>query len=395
MNWLTQIIAVTMLNLKSLPQRLAPSLVSIAGVAAVVMVFAAVLSMAKGFEKTMQAAGSDSTAIVLRSGVSSELSSGISSEQVNIISNAPGVLRDGDKAVLSAELYVLVDLEKKSTSDSANVPLRGVQLEAFDVRDNVTMVEGRKFEPGKNEFVVGRAAQQEFKGLDVGNTIQFGLTQWQVVGVFEADGSVSESELWADVRTVQGAYRRGNSFQSVRVKLESGEGLEELRQTLLDDPRIDPDVYSEKVYYSDQAEPLARFIRIVGYPLTIIMAIGAIFGALNTMYSSVAARGKEIATLRSLGFRPLPVMISTLVESTVLAFIGGILGGGLAYVIFNGYRVSTLNGASFSQVIFDFAVTPDLLIQGLVAALAIGFFGGLLPAIRAVRIPVNQALREL
>lgn len=395
MNWLNQTVAVTLLNLKSLPQRIAASLVAVLGVAAVVMVFAAVLSMAKGFERTMTAAGSDDTAIVLRSASASELNSGLSNEQVTIVTNSPGVLKQDGRPLASAELYVLVDVPKKATLEDANVPLRGVQANAFVVRDNVKMAEGRQFEPGKNEFVVGRAAQQEFVGLDLGAEIKFGLTTWQVVGVFEAGGSVSESELWADVRVVQSAYRRGNSFQSVRVKLEDAEKLEGLKQSLLDDPRIDPDVFSEKEYYSQQSKSMTQFIGVIGYPLTIIMAIGAIFGALNTMYSSVSARGKEIATLRSLGFRPFPIMVSTLVESTALALVGGLLGGAMAYVLFNGYRVSTLNGPTFSQVVFDFAVTSDLLIQGLVAALVIGVIGGFLPAIRAVRIPVNQALREL
>jgi putative ABC transport system permease protein len=263
------------------------------------------------------------------------------------------------------------------------------------VRDHVEIVEGRMFEPGRNEFVVGRAAQQEFVGLDTGSTIRFGQTDWSVVGTFTAGGSVSESELWTDVRVLQDAYRRGNSFQSVRVRLEDKEGVEALGERLTGDPRIDPDVLSEKAYYSAQAEPLSRFIRMVGYPLMILMSIGAVCGALNSMYSSVSARGKEIATLRALGFGPFAVMTSTIVESTLLAAVGGVIGGAAAYLLFNGFRVSTLNGASFSQVVFDFAVTGGLLLQGIVAALIIGVIGGFFPAIRAARLPVAQALREL
>jgi putative ABC transport system permease protein len=251
------------------------------------------------------------------------------------------------------------------------------------------------FEQGKNEIVVGRSAQQEFLGLETGSTIRFGQSEWKIVGAFEAEGSVSESELWTDVRVLQGAYRRGNSFQSVRVKLQSESSLETLTAALEDDPRINPDVMTEKEYYSGQAEPMTRFIKTIGYPLTVLMAIGAVFGALNSMYSSVSMRGKEIATLRALGFGPMSVLISTMVESTLLAFVGGALGGAIAFFVFNGFQVSTLNGASFSQVVFDFAVTGDLLVDGLYVALVIGAFGGLFPAIRAARLPVAQALREL
>jgi putative ABC transport system permease protein len=392
---LKQILAVTALNVRNLPQRISASLVAVVGIAAVVLVFAAVLSMAKGFERTMVSAGSENTAIVMRSGSTAELNSGLSNEQMLIVANAPGVLKNGDTPVVSAELYVVVDVLKKSTNEDANVPLRGVQAAAFDVRDNVRLSEGRMFEPGRNELIVGRAAQQQFAGLEVGSTIAFGQTDWSIVGTFEADGSVSESELWTDVRILQSVYRRGNSYQSVRVRLESPDSLPVLEAALKEDPRIDPDVLTERAYYSSQAESLSNFIRLIGYPLTILMSIGAVFGALNSMYSSVSARGKEIATLRALGFGPFAVMMSTVIESVLLALLGGILGALLAYALFNGFQVSTLNGASFSQVVFNFAVTGDLLLQGLVAALIIGFIGGLFPAIRAARMPVAQALRIL
>lgn len=395
MNTIKQIVAVTLLNLRNLPQRLASSVVAVVGVGAVVLVFAAVLSMAAGLEKTMMAAGSENTAVIMRSGSTSELNSGLSNEQMLIIANAPGVLREGDNAVISAELYVVTDVRKRSSDTDANVPFRGVQPGAFEVRENVRIAEGRMFELGKNEIVVGRAAQEEFRGLGVGETIRFGQNEWTVVGTFEANGSVSESELWTDVRVLQNAYRRGNSFQSVRVRLESPESIETLRQVLEEDPRIDPDVMTERDYYSSQSRGLVQFIKLIGYPLTILMAIGAIFGALNSMYSSVSVRGKEIATLRALGFGPTAVLVSTVVESILLALAGGLLGGLLAYVVFNGFQVSTLNGVSFSQVVFNFAVTPELLIQGLKAALLIGAVGGLFPAIRAARLPVAQALREL
>jgi putative ABC transport system permease protein len=395
MKTLQQIIAVTSLNLRNIPHRLGSSMVAVVGVAAVVLVFAAVLSMARGFERTMASAGTENTAIVLRSGATSEMNSGFSNEQVVIIENAPGVQRDGDRPIVSPELYVIADVRMRRADADAMVPFRGVLAGALEVRPNVRITEGRMFEPGKREIVAGRAANEEFVGLNVGQTIRFGQAEWDVVGVFDANGSVSESEIWTDVRVLQAAYNRGNSFQSVRVRLESPESIDALKQNLENDPRIDPDVMSEREYYSTQSGPMTQFIRAVGYPLTVLMAIGAIFGALNSMYSSVSVRGKEIATLRALGFGPFPVMVSTIIESTLLALIGGLIGGALAYVVFNGFQVSTLNGASFSQVVFAFAVTPELIAQGLYAALLIGLVGGFFPAIRAARLPVAQALREL
>ena len=385
----------TWLNILNLPKRVATSLVAVIGVAAVVLVFAAVLSMANGFERTMTAAGSDDVAIVLRSGSTAELNSGLSNEQVLLVASTPGVVKDGDRALASPELFVIVDIRKKATGSDANVPLRGVQATAFDVREGARIAEGRMFETGKNEMIVGRAAQQAFAGLEVGSTITLGRVDWAVVGVFEAGGSVSESEIWTDDRVLQDAYRRGNSYQSVRVRLEDKAKFADFEQALTADPRIEADVYDEREFYSTQAAGLSNFIRLLGYPITMLMGIGAVFGALNSMYSSVSSRGTEIATLRALGFGPFAVLISTIIESTLLALVGGLLGGALAYVIFNGFRVSTLNSNSFSQVVFDFAVTPDLLIQGIITALIIGLIGGLLPAVRAARLPVALALREL
>ena len=320
---------------------------------------------------------------------------GFSNEQTQIIANMPGVLKEGDKPVSSAELFVVVDIIKRSNNKDANVPFRGIQVGAFDVRDGVELVDGRMFETGKNEMIVGRGVEQEFVGIGVGDTIRFGLVDWQIVGAFEAGGNSAESEVWTDVRVLQDAYRRGNSYQSVRVRLDGPESIDALKEALEADPRVDIDVFSERDYYAAQAEGLSQFIRVLGYPITFLMAIGAVFGALNAMYSSVSSRGTEIATLRALGFGPFAVLVSTIIESTLLAVIGGLLGGALAYAVFNGFRVSTFNGNSFSQVVFDFAVTGDLLIQGITVALIIGLIGGLMPAIRAARLPVAQALREL
>jgi putative ABC transport system permease protein len=396
MGALKQAVAVTGINLRSIPARRGSSFVAVLGVAAVVGVFAAVLSMATGFQRTMMSAGADNVAVVLRAGATAELNSTLANEQVQIIAGAPGIARGADgRPLASAELYVVVDLPKIGSSTPANVPLRGMEPAGIEVRDNVRLTAGRMFEPGRAEIVVGRAAQGQFAGLELGESVRFGQSAWEVVGVFDAGGAVTESELWCDVRSLQSAYRRGNTFQSVRVRLDDPAGLSVLESALARDPRLDVDVEPEIAYYAEQARPLTQFIMWVGYPVSLLMAIGAVFGALNTMYSSVAARTREIATLRALGYGAVPVACSTLVESLLLAAAGGAMGAAIAYVLFNGYTVSTLNGSTFSQVVFAFAVTPKLLAQSCAAALIIGFFGGLLPAIRAARLPVLTALREL
>jgi putative ABC transport system permease protein len=392
---LNQILIVTWSNILSLSNRLGASAVAVFGTACVVGVFIGVLSMATGFQKTMTAAGSETTMILLRDGATSEMNSGFTKEQVQLIGDAPGVARDTDNRPLtSAELYVIVDIPKKNTGTPSNVPLRGLEPQAFAVRDQVRIIEGRRFEPGRNELIVGRAAQTQFTGLQLGDTIKFGQNVWSVVGIFEAGGGVAESELWCDVHILQQAYTRGSSYQSVRVKLQNVAALPEFKRALASDPRLTVKLESEKDYYAGQSEMLTKFIKSVGYPLAILMAIGAIFGALNTMYASVSARTREIATLRALGFGSTSIIVSTLAESLLLSLAGGILGSVIVYVVFNGYTVSTINGQSFSQVVFAFAVTPGLLLQGIVAAAFIGLWGGLFPAIRAVRVPVVEALRE-
>jgi len=395
MRWLRQVLALTFLNVRTLPNRPGSSAVAIVGIAAVVAVFAGVLSMANGFERTVAGTGSDDVAIVLRDGSTTELTSGLSLEQTRIIAGAPGVLRGADdEPIASAELFVIVEMTKKSTGTGANIALRGIQPTGYSLRKRVEISAGRRFEAGRYEVVVGRGAQKQFVGLELGNTIRFGQTEWTIVGVFEDGGSVFESELWCDVRVLQPAYRRGNFFQTVRAQLSGPQSLGEFEAALEEDPRVEVDVFSEREYYAEQAEAVTTFIRFVGYPLALLMAVGAIFAALNTMYSSVSSRAREIATLRALGFGPTPIAVATLVEATVLAFIGGVLGGALAYVGMNARTASTLD-QSFSQVVFNFAVTSELLVQGLLAALIVGLIGGLFPAIRAARVPVAVALRRL
>lgn len=395
MSWMNQTLAITGQNLRSLGQRRANALVSVIGVAGVVAVFVAVLSMAAGFERTMASVGSELNIIVLREGSSSELDSGLSSDQVKIIKDAPGLAQDQSGPMASAELHVVVDLKKKSTRTDANVPLRGVEPAAASIRQGLSIVAGRWFEPGKMELVAGRGAASQFSGIEVGNRLKFGQSEWQVVGIFEADGGVPESELWADVKVVQPAYRRGNNFASVFARLENAGALTSLRDTLSTDPRLSVDVKLEREYFSEQSEALSGFISIAGYGIALLMALGAAFGAINTMYTTVSERNREIATLKALGFSGGPIVISVLVESLLLSLAGGLAGGILAYVVFNGFTVSTLNFTGFSQIVFAFAVTPTLLFQGIFIALVIGLVAGFLPAIRAARRPVSTALRDL
>jgi len=393
--WLAQTAAITAVNVRSIPQRLGSSSVAIIGIAGVVVVFVAVLSIAQGFRAAMTTAGDPATVIVMRAGTDSEMSSILMRESTQIIKDAPGVDRGANGPVASAELFVIVNHPKRSTGLDANVPLRGVESGAFDVRDKVRIVEGRRFEPGRNEIVVGRAAAGQFSGLEVGRDIRWGENSWKVVGIFEAGGSLVESEIWCDSVVLQGAYRRGDSYQSVYVKLADPNGLQTFKDALTTDPRLNVMVERETDYLAGQSVVLQSLITTVGFVIAGLMAIGAIFGAVNTMYTAVASRTREIATLRALGFGSIPIVISVLAEAAALAVVGGVVGGLLAWVVFDGYQTSTINWQSFSQVAFAFRVSPRLLGQGLVCAVVMGLLGGLLPAVRAARLPIVTALREL
>ncbi|HEV7504912.1 MAG TPA: ABC transporter permease [Thermoanaerobaculia bacterium] len=395
-NWLSQVTVLTGLNLRTISQRLGASLAAAVGVAGVVAVFVTTLSIAEGFRRTLLSSASPDTAIVLRSGSDGEMMSGLQREATDIIVGKPGVARNAQGGpVASAELYVVADIPKKSTGTDANVPLRGVQPAAFEVRKELKIVQGRRFEPGRSEVIVGKAASQEFAGLDLGSKLHFGESDWTVVGIFTAGGSVAESEIWCDVGVLQPAYRRGSSFQAVYAKLQSPQAFDDFKDNLTRDPRLDVKVIREADYYAGQTRTINGIITGLGYLIASLMAVGAVFGAINTMYSAVASRTREIATLRALGFRGGPVVVSVLAESLLLALAGGLLGAAISYFAFNGYQTATMNWSSFSQVAFSFAVTPRLLVQGLVYSLLMGLIGGLFPAIRAARMPVATALREL
>ena len=395
MRWLRQTAAVMALNLRTIPARLSSSAVAIVGIAGVVIVFVSVLSIATGFSAAMQGSGSPGRALVMRSGADSEMTSGIDGPHADIIKQAPGLRREGQTAVASAELYVIIDLPKRSTGTGANVPMRGIEAAGVPLREEVSLIDGRMLQFGTSEVIVGRGAQGQFSGTDVGQTITSGQNSWTVVGVFEADGAVAETEIWADARNLQGAYRRGNTYQSVLAALDSPASFDTFRDWLTSNPQLNVSVRRENEYYAGQSQNMTRLIRTVGFGIAGLMGIGAIFGAILTMYTAVATRAREIATLRALGFDTSSVLVSVLVESLVLGAIGGVIGGAAAYVGFNGYQTSTMNMQTFSQVAFAFRVTPELLVTGLIYALAMGLVGGLLPAIRAARLPIPTALRQL
>lgn len=383
-----RILAITIQNLKSIPGRLGTSLVAVVGVAGVVAVLVAVLSMARGFESTLESGTSPDNVIVLRSGSSSELDSGFQGDQARLIAQAPQL------SMVSPEVYVIVDLEKKSSGTPANVPMRGVGADAAAIRSEFRLFEGRMFEPGRRELIAGRGVADQYVGLEVGNTLAFGTERWDVVGIFESGGGSAESELWTDAATLQGAYRRGNSFSVVYGRLESPEQFAAFKDELTGNPQLSVRVERESEYFAQQSQALSSFISVIGYGIAVLMALGALFGALNTMYTAVSDRSREIATLRALGFTPVSIVVSVMAEAMLLALAGGIIGAALAWLLFNGFTVSTLNFSSFTQVVFAFAVTPDLLVQGIVIALIIGLIGGLAPAVRAARMPIVSALRE-
>lgn len=396
MQWLSQTLAVLALNLRTIPRRFSSSAVAIIGIAGVVVVLVSVLSIAAGFSAAMRQSGSPQRALVMRSGADSEMTSGLGGPEVDVIKQAPGIRRDGQTPLASAELYVIIDLPRKSTPDApSNVPMRGIEPSGMRVREEVSLVQGRMFQFGTNEVIVGRGASGQFAGLEVGNTIVSGQNRWPVVGVFEADGGVAESEVWCDARTLQGAYRRGNSYQSVLARLDSSDSLAAFTDWLKSNPNVNVMVRRENEYYAGQSQALTRLIETIGYAIAGLMGIGAIFGAVLTMYTAVATRAREIATLRALGFNTGAVLVSVLGESLALGAIGGIIGGASAYFAFNGYQTSTMNFQTFSQVAFAFRVTPELLVTGIVYALIMGLIGGLFPAIRAATLPIPAALREL
>ena len=384
---LSQINEITFMNLRNLPSRFGLSSVIVVGIAGVVAVLVGLLSMAAGFTSALESAGSADRAIVLREATNNELSSSMSMDARRTIGAMEGV------AASTGELYLVTAIDKKATGTTANVVIRGVEAESFTIRPEVKIVAGRNFDTGKSEVIAGIKAVDQFANLEVGDEIIMRNQPWTVVGHFEADGSSYEGEMWSDLVSTQAAFRSGGVVSTMRLQLDSPEDAERLDLQLQDDPRFQVSVISEKEHYATQAQDRADIINSFGLGVGAIMAIGAFFAALNTMYSAVSARTVEIATLRALGFGSVPVVISVMIEAVVLALLGGTIGGLLVWFIFDGYTASTLNNVSFSQVAFDFAVTPELLQLGLTWALVLGVIGGLFPAVRAARLPITTALR--
>jgi len=394
-NWLSQVVSVTHVNLRSIPERRGAVLAAAVGIAGVVAVFVGVLSIAEGFRAAMKVTGSPDVAIVLRKSADTEMTSGLGRDETRLVSDAPGIARDTNGPLTSAELFVIINLPKRSTGSDANVPFRGLSSAAMAVRGDVKVIEGRPWTPGRNEVIVGVGAAREFAGLDVGKKIRIGQNDWEVVGIFSGGGGAGESEIWTDAAVLQPAYHRGDSFQSVYVKLASAGDFDKFNDALTTNPQLKVKVVRQEEFLADQSSMLTRFIERIGFFIAAMMALGAIFGALNTMYSAISARTREIATLRALGFGAGPVVLSVMLESLAIALVGGAFGALVAYFAFNGFKTSTINWQTFSQIAFAFRVTPPLLIGGVMWAVLIGLIGGLFPALRAARLPIAAALREL
>jgi len=382
-------------NVRSVKARWTSTIVAVVGIAGTVGVFVAMLSLARGFRATLVSSGSVDNALITRAGATSEMTSGVSLDSVKIIQDAPGIARGADGPLLTPEAVLMAPIPLRSTGTDANVELRGVAPNVFAIRSNVKIIEGRMFRPGLSELIVGKNAKATYSGLILGSTIGLGSARWQVVGIFDAGGSAFDSEVWGDAHLLNGAYNRPDTIsQSVTVHLASPAALQQLRDALTADPRLNVDVTREIDYYSKQSTRMTQLITILGGFVAAIMAIGAVFGALNTMYSAVAERGREIGTMRALGFNSGNVVLSFLVEALLISFVGGLLGC-LAVLPLNGLTTSTINFQTFSNLAFAFKITFDLLWMGVLFALVMGVLGGMPPAIRAASRPVATALREL
>lgn len=388
--------SVAAVGISTLTQRLGSSAVIVVGIAGVVGVLVALLAMAEGYAQTLRNSGSLDTAIVMRGASANEVSSSLSREDVVQVEQAPGIARDAEgKPIVSAETVAAANLPVKGskTHDEGSAQVRGVGEAAFTVRPNVKIVEGRRFQPGLREIIVGKGAVRQFEGMTVGATLKLGNQPWTIVGIF-ASGDAMESELWADANVVNDTYKRGSGRNSATVKLESPAAIKAFSDALEANPQLKVKASTTLEFFAKQSEKMTQVLRIIGITVGAIMAVGAVFGALNTMFAAVAARAREIATLRAIGFRGLPVVVAVMLETTLLALAGGLIGGFIAWLLFNGFEASTMSAGSVGKLSFNLAVSPGLLWEGVKWALAIGFVGGLFPAVRAASLPVTTALRE-
>jgi putative ABC transport system permease protein len=382
-------------NLRSVRARWTSAIVAVAGIAGTVGVFIAMLSLARGFKATLVASGAQDNAIVMRAGATSEMMSGIDLASVKILQDGPGVAHGADGPLVSSEVVVVAPFPLVSTGTDANVQVRGVSASVLTIRKNVKIVQGRLFQPGLTELIVGRNATNTYSGLKLNNKVRFGGGNWTVVGVFDAGGSAFDSEVWVDARVLDDVYKRPtNVFQSVTLHLASADALQQFKDYATADPRLNVQVSREVDYYSKQSRTMTTLITVLGGLVAAVMAIGAVFGALNTMYSAVSERSREVATMRALGFGSVSVVISFLIEALLISFVGGLIGC-LVVLPLNGLTTGSMNWQTFSHLAFAFRVTPALLLIGIAFALFMGVIGGVPPAIRAATRPVAQALREL
>ena len=394
MSFIRQVLLVTNMNLRSILERSGSSLVIIVGIAGSVAVMVSLLAMAEGLSSTITSTGEEDRVIILRDGSSSELSSGVAMTELDTVSSSPGIKSIDGEPMIAGELFAIIDLKKKGAESTSNLPIRGVQPASFKIRPEVEIVEGRNFTTGTAEIIVGKGANNQYEGLEIGDQIKVRDSFATVVGIFSSNGNVHESEIWADLAAAQGLFRRGASASSMILKLNSPDSFDEVGLFVESYPNLELKVQSEIDFYENQSSG-ADLIKVFGQVVGYIMAIGAVFAALNTMYSAVSTRLVEIGTLRALGFKGTTVLLALLIEALLLATIGGLLGGAIAYLLFNGYTVSTLAGASFSQTAFAFAVTGEIIQQGLTLALFVGFIGGVFPAWNAARRDITEALRSI
>ena len=394
MSFIRQVLLVTNMNLRSILERSGSSLVIIVGIAGSVAVMVSLLAMAEGLSSTISSTGEEDRVIILRDGSSSELSSGVAMTELDTVSSSPGIKSIDGEPMIAGELFAIIDLKKKGAESTSNLPIRGVQPASFKIRPEIEIVEGRNFTTGTAEIIVGKGANNQYEGLEIGDQIKVRDSFATVVGIFSSNGNVHESEIWADLAAAQGLFRRGASASSMILKLNSPDSFDEVGLFVESYPNLELKVQSEIDFYENQSSG-ADLIKVFGQVVGYIMAIGAVFAALNTMYSAVSTRLVEIGTLRALGFKGTTVLLALLIEALLLATIGGLLGGAIAYLLFNGYTVSTLAGASFSQTAFAFAVTGEIIQQGLTLALFVGFIGGVFPAWNAARRDITEALRSI
>jgi putative ABC transport system permease protein len=382
-------------NVRSVRARWTSTIVAVLGIAGTVGVFIAMLSLAHGFKATLVASGSPGNALVMRAGSPSEMMGGVTLESIKVIADAPGIARDANGPLLTQEVVGVIPVPLISTGTDANVQVRGVSPNVLEIRKFTKIVQGRMFAPGVSELIVGKNASKTYRGLTLGNVVDFAGGRWTVVGVFDASGSAFDSEVWCDSHILNEIMKRpANIFQSVTVHLQSPDSFQTLKDSLTTDPRLNVDVTREIDYYAKQSTTMTKLITVLGGLVAGIMAIGAVFGALNTMYSAVSERGREIATMRAVGFGGGSVVFSFLLEALLIAFIGGLLGC-VAVLPLNGLTTSTMNFQTFSNLAFAFKITPVLLMEGVIFALVMGAAGGLLPAVRAAAMPVATALRSL